>query len=379
MCAQFLSAFADNALLVAAIAHVKAEGAASLVPLLQEFFVVPFILLAPFVGPFADSLPKGRVLMIGNALKLAGALAMAGGMHPLAAYGVVGVGAAAYSPAKYGILTQFFRPGRLVRANGLIEGSTIVAILMGVVAGGLLADRSLSLALGFITLCYVLALIANLFIPHLAPEHPQRGNGVRVLIVDFVRSVRGLWGMADARLSLAGTALFWGSGATLRLMLFAWVPVVLGIQDNATPANLMGTVSVGVIAGAVLAGACIPLSRVNRALLAGALIGPIILLLAYSQTMGLSIALLLALGACGGAFVVPLNALLQARGHETVGAGRALAVQNLCENGAMLLLVGGYAFAASIQAPVVESVALLGMLVAAAMMWLVLARLRSRH
>lgn len=343
--AQFLSALADNALLITAIALMKQMGEAGRIAWVQEGFVLPFILLAPFVGPFADALPKGRVMLIGNAVKLAGTALMFVGVYPVLAYLLVGAGATIYSPAKYGILTQFFGPARLVRANSMLEGSTIAAVLLGVVAGGWLGDGRLTVALTAIMGIYAAATAANLLIPRLAPERPVNGVHLRALIAEFAAAVRRLGADPDARMSIAGTSLFWGSGATLRLMLFAWVPAALSIHNNGIPADLMGVVSIGIVAGAALAALAIRLETVRRAFLGGLAIGPLILLLSGQTQLVPSILLLVTLGICGGVFVVPLNALVQERGHETVGAGRALAIQNLLENAAMLLMVGGYSLA----------------------------------
>jgi LPLT family lysophospholipid transporter-like MFS transporter len=329
----------------------------------QESFVLPFILLAPFVGPFADALPKGRVMLIGNAVKLAGSALMFVGVYPVLAYLLVGAGATIYSPAKYGILTQFFGPARLVRANSMLEGSTIAAILLGVVAGGWLSDGKLSGALAAIVGIYAAATAANLLIPRLAPERPAGSVRLSALIGEFAAAVRKLGADPSTRMSLAGTSLFWGSGATLRLMLFAWVPVALAIRNNGTPADLMGMVSIGIVAGAVLAAVAIRLETVRRAFLGGLAIGPLILLLAGQTHLVPSVLLLVTLGICGGVFVVPLNALLQERGHETVGAGRALAIQNLLENTAMLLMVGGYSLADGL--PIADAVSGFGLLMLA--------------
>jgi LPLT family lysophospholipid transporter-like MFS transporter len=340
--AQFLSALADNAILIAAIAIVKSQGLPNLVPLLQESFVVPFILLAPFVGPISDGFPKGRVMLVGNLLKLAGAIAMISGINPLTAYGLVGIGAAMYSPAKYGILSQMFRPTLLVPANGMMEGSTIVAILLGVVLGGWLADYSLHWAFAGVMIAYSLAAFANLFIPKLPVENATGSFNPWRLLKRFVASLSILFTNHDSRFSLFGTGVFWGSGTTLRLMLFAWVPAALLITDNQTPANLMGVVSIGIVLGAVIAGALISLATVNRALIGGLLLGPTVLVLASVHNLAVAIALMISIGLCGGLFVVPLNALLQECGHESIGAGHALAVQNFFENAAMLCFVGGY-------------------------------------
>lgn len=341
--AQFLSALADNALLFAAIALVQAQQRPEAwVPLLQEFFVLAFVLLAPFVGPFADALPKGRVMLLANVLKLTGAGAMLSGLHPLWAYGMVGVGAAAYSPAKYGILSELVSPERLIKANSLMEGSTIVAILAGVAAGGWLADISVTLALWSVLGCYGAAIAATLFIPRIAAAHPGERFRPADLLRGFLESAWTLLKDRDARFSLCCTSLFWGSGATLRLLLVAWVPVALAIHDTRTPANLNGAVAVGIAVGAALASTWIRLETVNRALWPGLLLGPLILLLANLHGMEPTIALLGAIGLCGGMFVVPLNALLQERGHDTVGAGHAVAIQNLFENLAMLAMIGLY-------------------------------------
>jgi LPLT family lysophospholipid transporter-like MFS transporter len=354
--AQFFSALADNAILIAAIAIVKSQGLPNLVPLIQESFVVPFILLAPFVGQVADGFPKGRVMLVANLLKLTGALAMMSGVNPLTTYGMIGIGAAMYSPAKYGILAQMFGPSSLVRANGMMEGSTIVAILLGVILGGWLADHSLAWAFTGVVAAYCLATFANLFIPSLPVEnagahfHPWR------LTRQFMTSLAVLFKNPDSRFSLLGTSVFWGSGTTLRLMLFAWVPAALLITDNQTPANLMGAVSIGIVLGAVGAGLWVSLASVNRALIGGLLLGLAVLALAFIHDLNFAYIWMIAIGICGGSFVVPLNALLQARGHETIGAGNALAVQNFAENIAMLLFVGGYSLAATAGVPVAMSI-----------------------
>lgn len=342
--AQFLSALADNALLFAAIALLKslAHYQDWHAPLLQQFFIVAFILFAPFAGPLADSLPKGRVMMMGNGLKFFGAAAMLAGLNPWLAYGLVGLGAAAYSPAKYGILRQLVSAEKLVKANSLMEGSTIVAILLGAVLGGALADISVRAALLGVALCYLLAAFSNLLIPRLPPEHPLRHIHPMVLFTDLLNALRTLFRNRDTRFSLLGTSLFWGSGATLRLLLVAWVPAALLISDMKTPANLSGVVALGIAAGALLAARFITLRNVNRVLLPGLLLGVAVMALSQVHDIYAGIVLLILIGTCGGAFAVPLNALLQERGHQTIGAGRAVAVQNLCENLAILLLVGIY-------------------------------------
>ncbi|WP_413438672.1 lysophospholipid transporter LplT [Sulfuriferula sp. GW1] len=343
LAAQFLSALADNALLFAAIALLKSQQAATWqTPLLQEAFVLAFILLAPFVGPFADYIPKGRAMLLANAMKLIGAAMMLSGAHPLLAYSLVGIGAAAYSPAKYGILRDLVSVDKLVKANSLIEGSTIVAILLGAVLGGMLADWSVQGALTSVVGVYLLAALSNLLIPRLPAEHPLTQLSPVVLVKDFARALRTLIRNRDARFSLLGTSIFWGAGSTLRFLLVAWVPVALLITDNTVPATLSGVVAIGIALGAAAAARFVNLHNVNRALPAGIAIGLLIMLFAHVTSMPATIAMLILIGACGGFYVVPLNALLQERGHETVGAGHAIAVQNFFENLTMLLMIGVY-------------------------------------
>ena len=376
--AQFLSALADNALLFAAIAMLHAQLAPSWqTPLLQAVFVIAFIFLAPFVGPLADAWPKGRVMLLANAMKFGGAASMLLGLHPLIAYNLVGIGAAAYSPAKYGILSELVGKDQLVKANGMMEGSTIVAILLGALLGGMLADRSVTQALTAVCACYLLAAAANALIPRLPVAHPLAHYAPAVLVRDFWHAVRILFRQPDARFSLLGTSVFWGSGSTLRLLLVAWVPVALGVSDLSLPANLSGAVAIGIAFGAAGAASFVSLEKVNRALPAGILIGLVIIVFAQATNLYAAVALLVLVGACGGFYVVPLNALLQERGHETVGAGHAVAVQNFVENFAMLALVGLYTGMERAHVPVVHSAMMFGGVVLVAISLLAVYRLKG--
>ena len=377
--AQFLSALADNALLFAAIALLKSQHAPDWqTPLLQEAFVLAFIVLAPFVGPFADAIPKGRAMLLANATKLMGAAVMLSGAHPLLAYSLVGIGAAAYSPAKYGILGQLVSADKLVKANSLIEGSTIVAILLGAVLGGLLADWSVQGALTAVVGCYLLAALSNLLIPRLPAEHPLPHFSPLVLVRDFAVALRTLLRNRDARFSLFGTSIFWGAGSTLRFLLVAWVPVALLITDNTVPATLSGVVAIGIAFGAAAAAKFVSLKTINRALPAGIVIGALIIVFAHVTTLPGAIVVLVLIGACGGFYVVPLNALLQERGHETVGAGHAIAVQNFFENLTMLLLIGIYVLMTKAGVPIVSAASGFGGLVLAGIGLLAWWRLASR-
>jgi LPLT family lysophospholipid transporter-like MFS transporter len=377
--AQFLSALADNALLFGALALLRSEHYPDwATPVLQEFFVGAYIILAPFAGPFADGLPKGRVMLISNGLKLLGALAMVVGLNPFVAYGLVGIGAAAYSPAKYGILSELTTPDRLVQANGLMESSTIAAILVGVVAGGFLADWSIPGALLVITGCYGAAAAANLLIPRLPPAHPPATISLGGVLKEFGQAVKVLVGNPDVRFSMTGTSLFWGAGTTLRLVLIAWVPIALSNTTNRLPAELNGMCAIGIVVGAALAGKFITLEKADRALPAGVLIGVAVCILAGTTSLPVSLILMVMVGACGGFFVVPLNALLQERGHATVGAGLSVATQNLAENIAMLVMIGLYSLAMSAGMPITSLVGAFGGLLAVAMTALWVYRSRSR-
>ncbi len=366
--AQFLSALADNALLFGALALLRSERYPDWAsPLMQEFFVGAFIVLAPFTGPCADLLPKGRVMLIGNGLKLAGALGMCVGANPFLAYGLVGVGAAIYSPAKYGILSELTSSERLVQANGLLESSTIAAILVGVIAGGLLADWSIPGAVAVVTGCYAVAACANLFIPRLPAAHPLESLSLASVLRDFVGAVAALSRNPDTRFSMLGTSLFWGTGTTLRFLLVAWVPIALGNGTNSLPAELTGLCAIGIVVGAALAGKFITLDRAGRALPAGMLIGVAVCVLAGVTNLPAAIVIMVLVGACGGFFVVPLNALLQERGRETVGAGHAVAVQNLGENTSMLLMLALYTLTVRAGAPITALASGFGVLLALAM------------
>ncbi|MEQ1598907.1 MAG: lysophospholipid transporter LplT [Methylotenera sp.] len=377
--AQFISALADNALLFAAIALLKSYAAPSWqIPMLQEFFVLAFILLAPFVGPFADGFPKGRVMLIANILKLLGAAAMFSGVNPLIAYGMVGMGAAAYSPAKYGILSELVSANKLVKANGLMEGSTIIAILLGAVLGGKLADISISIALISICGCYFLAAIVNTLIPPLPIARPDTKFQPFKLAKEFFEALKLLSYNKDARFSLIGSSIFWGTGSTLRLLLVAWVPVALSMNDLSMPANLSGAVAIGIAIGAALAAKFVTLKNINRVLPAGLLIGVFIMLFAHTTHLYTAIVLLMLIGVSGGFYVVPLNALLQERGHETVGAGNAVAVQNFFENFSMLILVGLYTVMEKNYTPVITTAFIFGCLILFIISLLAIKRVRQK-
>lgn len=352
--AQFLSAFGDNALLFATLALLKAQFYPDWSqPVLQMVFVGAYILFAPFVGQIADSFAKGRVMMVANGLKLAGAAGICLGVNPFVGYTLVGIGAAAYSPAKYGILGELTTGDKLVKANGLMEASTIAAILLGSVAGGVLADWNVIAALVACALAYAGAVAANLFIPKLVAARPGQSWRLSAMTRSFFSACVVLWRNGETRFSLVGTGLFWGAGVTLRFLLVLWVPVALGITDNATPTYLNAMVAVGIVVGAGAAAKLVMLETVSRCMPAGILIGVVVAIFSLQHALLPAYALLLLIGMLGGFFVVPLNALLQERGKKSVGAGNAIAVQNLGENSAMLLMLGLYSLAVLVGVPAV--------------------------
>ncbi|EJS5613837.1 lysophospholipid transporter LplT [Salmonella enterica] len=352
--AQFLSAFGDNALLFATLALLKAQFYPDWsLPVLQMVFVGAYILFAPFVGQIADSFAKGRVMMVANGLKLAGAAGICLGVNPFVGYTLVGIGAAAYSPAKYGILGELTTGDKLVKANGLMEASTIAAILLGSVAGGVLADWHVIAALVACALAYAGAVAANLFIPKLVAARPGQSWRLSAMTRSFFCACVVLWRNGETRFSLVGTGLFWGAGVTLRFLLVLWVPVALGITDNATPTYLNAMVAVGIVVGAGAAAKLVTLETVSRCMPAGILIGVVVAIFSLQHALLPAYALLLLIGMLGGFFVVPLNALLQERGKKSVGAGNAIAVQNLGENSAMLLMLGLYSLAVLVGVPAV--------------------------
>ncbi|EIF0324700.1 lysophospholipid transporter LplT [Salmonella enterica] len=352
--AQFLSAFGDNALLFATLALLKAQFYPDWSqPVLQMVFVGAYILFAPFVGQIADSFAKGRVMMVANGLKLAGAAGICLGVNPFVGYTLVGIGAAAYSPAKYGILGELTTGDKLVKANGLMEASTIAAILLGSVAGGVLADWHVIAALVACALAYAGAVAANLFIPKLVAARPGQSWRLSAMTRSFFCACVVLWRNGKTRFSLVGTGLFWGAGVTLRFLLVLWVPVALGITDNATPTYLNAMVAVGIVVGAGAAAKLVTLETVSRCMPAGILIGVVVAIFSLQHALLPAYALLLLIGMLGGFFVVPLNALLQERGKKSVGAGNAIAVQNLGENSAMLLMLGLYSLAVLVGVPAV--------------------------
>ncbi len=374
MAAQFFSSLADNALLIASIALlVDLHGPAWMTPLLKFFFTVSYVVLAAFVGAFADSMPKGKVMFVTNAIKLSGCalmffydhfalLGISAHLVVLASYAVVGLGAAAYSPAKYGILTEMLPPRQLVIANGWIEGLTVASIILGTMLGGALINSRVSAlllsidlpridtgvdtapeaAIMVISLFYLIAAVFNLRIPDTGARYHEQTRNPVVMVKDFVECFAILWRDKLGQISLAVTTLFWGAGATLQFIVLRWAERSLEMPLDRS-AMLQGMVAIGVALGAVLAGRLVPLKKSLWVLPFGVAMGFAVMSLIFVTWLPLVYFLLILVGALAGFFVVPMNALLQHRGHLLLSAGHSIAVQNFNENLNILLMLALYA------------------------------------
>lgn len=394
MAAQFFSALADNALLIAAIAILRdMQAPPEHAPLLKTFFTISYVVLAAFVGAFADSMPKWRVMFISNGIKIFGCALMFFDVHPLIAYAVVGLGAAAYSPAKYGILTEYLPHRLLVVANGWIEGLTVMAIILGVVLGGALIkpdiaqtllafdfplidtgiDTLAEMNLSIIGALYLIAAAFNLYIPDTGVDHKPLKKNPIYLVHEFNHCLALLWRDKLGQISLAVTTLFWGAGATLQFIVIDWARAALDM-DLSKASMLQGVVAIGVALGAVMAAKLISLRKAVRVIPLGILMGIIVIVMIAIRDARLAMPILILIGVLSGFFVVPMNALLQHRGHILMGAGHSIAVQNFNENLSILVMTGLYYLLLKAGLHIYWVIVLFGLFVAAAM-WLV----KRRH
>jgi MFS family permease len=390
MAAQFFSSLADNALFVVAVELLRAGGApkwqpAALVPMFALFYVV----LAPFVGAFADARPKGQVMFVSNAIKVAGCLAMVFHMHPLAAYAIVGLGAAAYSPAKYGILTELLPASQLVKANGWIEGLTIASIILGVLLGGQLVGPRISgtllgldlpmfdtgidtppeAALMVLMAVYALAAWFNTRIPHTGVTMRPIPKNAMALLPDFWQCNTRLWRDKLGQISLATTTLFWGVSGNLRYIVLAWAAAALGYGTTQASA-LVGVVAIGTAVGAVIASTRTRLDQATSLMPLGIGMGLLVILMNFIDNVWVAAPFLILLGGLGGFLVVPMNALLQHRGHNLMGAGRSIAVQNFNEQACILGLGGFYALSTGLGLSAFGAITAFGIVVAS-FMWVI--------
>jgi LPLT family lysophospholipid transporter-like MFS transporter len=392
MAAQFFSSLADSALLVAAIQMLRdLDSPAWMTPALKQCFVISYVLLAPLVGAFADSMPKGRVMLITNGVKIAGCSLMLFTLHPLLAYGVVGLGAAAYSPAKYGILTELLPARQLVVANGWIEGTTVASIILGVLLGGVLISGPVSSALLAIDIpridtgietppqaaisvimgAYAIAGLFNIYIPNTGVDHRTPSKNPFFLIREFGHCCALLWRDKLGQISLATTTLFWGAGATLQFIVIDWAASHL-CYNLSRASYLQGVVAIGIALGAVGAARFVSMRNAVKVLPLGVAMGLAIIGMIYVQFLETSVVLMTAIGALAGFFVVPMNAMLQHRGHVLMGAGHSIAVQNFNENIGILVMLAFYALLVFLGASTNEVIVLFGLFVAGMMalvMW----------
>jgi MFS transporter, LPLT family, lysophospholipid transporter len=390
MAAQFFSSLADNALFVAAVELLRTSGAAewqraALVPMFALFYVI----LAPFVGAFADAQPKGRVMFISNAIKVVGCLMMLFGSHPLLAYAIVGLGAAAYSPAKYGILTELLPASQLVKANGWIEGLTIASIILGILLGGQLVGQAIAskmLALDFpvvdtgidtapeaaiflLIFIYAIAAWFNLRIPLTGVEMRPIPKNTLELVPDFWSCNSRLWRDKLGQISLATTTLFWGVSGNLRYIILAWSAAALGYSTTQA-SSLSGVVALGTAVGAIVASVRMRLDMATSVMPLGIAMGVLVILMNFISNVWVAAPFLILLGGLGGFLVVPMNALLQHRGHNLMGAGRSIAVQNFNEQACILGLGAFYSLSAGLGLSAFGAITAFGVVVAGTM-WLI--------
>ncbi|QOL49286.1 lysophospholipid transporter LplT [Massilia litorea] len=393
MAAQFFSSLADNALLLVAIdVLVSMHAPASLTPLLKLSFVLFYVLLAAFVGAFADSLPKGRVMFIANLIKVFGCALMFLAVHPLVAYAVVGFGAAVYSPAKYGILTELLPPEKLVAANGWIEGLTVMSIIFGTVMGGALVsvkgsalllsfdipfidtgiDTTSEAAMAVVVVIYLAAALFNLRIPETGARYEHQERNPMKLVADFANCSATLWKDKLGQISLAVTTLFWGAGATLQFIVLKWAERSLHMPlDKAT--SLIGVVAIGVAIGAALAARVIPLRKSLTVIPMGILMGLVVMIMVFVRDVIVAYPLLALIGFLSGFFVVPMNALLQHRGHVLMSAGHSIAVQNFNENLSILTMLALYSIMITLNLDLDMIIVMFGLSIAG-ITWLIMKR-----
>jgi MFS family permease len=394
--AQFLSALADNALLIVTIALLQEQGLAGWwAPLLKFAVTLAYVLLAPGVGPLADAVPKGRLMAVMNAVKTLGLLALCLQLHPVLAFAVVGLGAAGYAPAKYGLIPELVGPARLVAANSWIEVSVVCAVLLGTVLGGALVSdavrlssvalaaqagavsiglplgSNLLLSLGVLLAVYLVSGLLQFGVPDSQVRYARTSSHPRAMLCDFVDSNRLLWRDRDGGLSLAVTTLFWGVGATLQFTVLGWAHDSLGLTLGQA-AYMQGVVALGVVVGASVAGRFVPLCHAKRVLPAGVLLGLLIAAVAMTDSLWQALPLLVLVGLVGGVLVVPMNALLQHRGHQLLTAGRSIAVQGYNENLSILVMLAMYSGLLALQAPIVPLMTGFGLVIAATMALLLL-------
>jgi MFS family permease len=380
--AQFASALADNALLLLVIALLQASGhEAFWIPLLKLMFTLSYVLLGPWVGAWADARPKNKVMMWANGLKWVACAGLLFGLHPVMAFAVTGLGAAIYAPAKYGLITEMVSDEQLVHANAWIEVTAICAALFGVMLGGaavssawtksalyllvsscVFADNVYGASIAAIGILYLSSAVINLGIPDSTRQYKASAWDMKSVWLAFYQDQRRLWQDPLGGISLSVTSLLWGVAACMQLLVLAWGQSMLNLSLTQA-AYLQASTAIGVVAGALLAARLVSLPSAPKVLFAGVLLGLALPLMLAIDRWQWALLLTLGLGALSGFFVVPMNALLQARGVQLLSAGRSIAVQNTCENSSILLMLGGYSWLAYANWPVQNLIVVMAVLI----------------
>ncbi|MFM1652113.1 lysophospholipid transporter LplT [Brevibacillus sp. B_LB10_24] len=351
---QFLSAFADNMIILVAIAIIHDQHMPlKYIGFVQAAFLVAYIVLAPVVGTFAERNPKSKVLLLGNLLKALSVVCFLAGLHPVLSYAVTGIACAFYGPAKYGILPDLTNSEEeLLKANAKLEGYTIVAILAGTLAGGLSVNSfgiatSLCICLGL----YLVSFAVTFAIPRF--EGNRRLHYAREAARFFTVDCGTLFRHPVTRFALIGTGAFWMAAVVLRTAAFAWIPLayssfLIAGKEETQISMIIASTAIGIMIGALSAPYLVSARNYFRSYWFGLLMIPILLAFPYVHNLYVTVVFLLVVGFFGGVFVVPMNSVLQDRGKPMIGTGKVIAVQNFVENSLMAVGTGLYVLTTSI-------------------------------
>ena len=384
LASQFLSAFGVQAVLFVIIGQLTFQHNAGLISASQLnianalyacLLYLPYVIFAPLAGFLNDRFQKTRWLLGGNLISLAGvgiaALSLLG--HPFwqgIGYFVVGLGACIFSPAKYGILPEILPIERLVKANGTIEMLTLVGILSGVMGGGAMIQKlPVAVCYGLLGIVFALGAIFNL----LMTKTPYKADvQLRASTREFLQHAQDLLKTNRFAKMLIGTAIFWACGATLKMNFQAWGLSTLGMTDNIQISLLNLWLLVGIVIGSVLAGQLHRVGDLRWTQRYGWSLAALILLVGFvggKTPHALIVSVLIAAGTCGGLFLIPLNAALQAETDQTK-LGKTIAVQNVINNIAMLSGGGFIYLATKLNSTPSGNFLILATLVAALICWL---------
>jgi LPLT family lysophospholipid transporter-like MFS transporter len=391
--AQFASGLADNALLILGIAFLSEQGYPGWwAPLLKFSFTLSYVFLAPLMGPLADAFSKAKLMACMNALKVVGVAFIFTSFHPMLAFAIAGMAASAYAPAKYGLVTETVPADQLVKANGWLEVTVVMAVILGTACGGLLvASKSFvwmsTLNLSFIELLglsletqyagpllsliviYSIAGLLNFGIPSVNIRYVQQSMKPIALFKNFILSNRILWQDPVGKLSLAVTTLFWGIGAVVQFAVLLWAKEALNMPLEQA-SLLQAVVAFGVIFGAGMAGHYVALQNAYKVLPLGLWLGLSLPALAFSTSLWIAIPLMLITGFAGGMLMVPMNAVLQNRGYTLLTAGRSIAVQGFNENASVMVMLGVYSGLLALEMPLQWVMVIMGSVMTLGMVYL---------